>query len=335
MENFKDIELETVARLVYPRRQQISLLQMLGSKRFKEYFAEEKFCIALTPGMKPLHGKMSFFRSEFLFHIKQADCGILNGQLLLLVFSIDEVDYCVQVASGQIFREYFVLQPIQARYHKRYLIKAPALICAVSEKETEAIVGGQSVIRRIRSDDQDDLGVRYFVREMLVDQTGNASLYYPGTNHHMIAAQLQDLSQGGCAFILQNIDEKTFRKPKIIYFEVTLMMGRLIGNMGCFAVKKAVARQGANTLLRCAFFEVLPISTATIKDASENFELLFDSEVKQVTVNGKGFAVRDTLKLSLPFGPNTFDIEWQGGGRERHRLMLNPTTPRKILIKAS
>lgn len=335
MENFKDFDLETVARLVYPRRQQISLLQMMRSRRIKDFFAEPKPCLAVTPGVKPYSGKLSFHSSQFLFHLAQPIGGIRNGQLLLLVFSIDEVDYCVQVASGQVFREYFVLQPIQARYHKRYLIKAPALVYPVSQSDAEAIVSGKALIRRIRSSDQSDIGIKYFVRELMIDQLGSPIAEYPRINTNMLAALMQDLSQGGCAIAVQNTDEKLFRDPKMLYFEVTLNLGNRVGNLACFAVKKGIISRGSHALIRCAFLETLPLSIGSLKDGTDTYELSFDNEVRRVMVNGKDFNSFENFTLRLPHGMNTIDIEWCKGVRERHRLLINPETPKKIYIKAS
>ena len=253
MDNFKDFDLQTISRLVSPRRQQISLPQMLRLQQFKDFFATPKACLAMTSGGKPHNGHLVLTKNDFQFNIPEALSKVRNGQILLLAFTFEGIDYCVQVASGEIFAKYFTLKPVQARYHQRHEIKATTLICPVTQRDADAFLTGQYIIRRIRGLNATPNRVRYLIREIVIQVNGGLCIEYPRIDAPVCTGTLHDLSQGGCSILLQDGDEKLFSVWKILYFEVTFALGGRIGNLGCFAVVKSLASRHGTSILRCSF----------------------------------------------------------------------------------
>lgn len=335
MDNFKDFDLQTIARLVSPRRQQVSLLQMQRLQRFKDFFASAKPCIAMTSGGKPYHGHLVYTKNEFQFNFPEALGKVRNGQTLLMAFTMEGVEYCVQVASGQIFPKYFMLRPVQSRYHQRYEVKTPTLVCPVTQRDADAFFTGEYIIRRLRGINDTPRRIRYFIREIVIQINGGLLTEYPRLEAPICTGILNDLSQGGCSIFIKEADEKLFRAWKILYFEATLALGGRIGNLGCFAVVKSLVGKHGTSVLRCAFLEALPLAVGNLRDATHNYGLQFEREIKRVAVNGRDVTSETPIQAKLPQGLATLDIEWAHGFQERRRILITPETPEKILIKAS
>ncbi len=327
---FKDLNPESLGKLINPPRLQISLRDMMRDGLYHKALATKKPAVAVTTGSKPIPGELQFVEGHYQLFCPAGQLRIKNRQLLVVMFTCNGQDYYVQAQTIHVYANRVELGAVAPRFYQRSPVGTPINVWMLPQGVADSFITGDRLIRRYFHDLDEESQTFFVIRDRVrPGESGPEELI---DYNNITCGIMLEMSQGGCSIKLNPRPDQNFSNVKVAYIEASLRWGKKIGNLSTFVSLRKIEVQAQQIILRCAFLDPLPQLTPDLGDASREYTISFGGSV-EANINGQVHQVKDgSLRVRLPLGMQVINARWEDGTQAQRKIFLGNNSETTITV---